>query len=282
MLGVVPRYYDQGHRDGVSPRLPAKWYYIEETGYLCPVNVKPEEDSEGFSGRLVDQSNIDFDILNHWISFCHENHKKLCKLSEEISLPGFRVIDCYTRHLVSVSIGYSYVVLSYVWVPLLRHFKLPTNNSLPNAGNVIEDSIIVVKKLNLRYLWVDRYCAPQDGEDKHSQIQTMDLIYKNAEVTIIALAGKHSSAGLPGIGRTPRIPQPHIVLGDITLVSSLLSLRTLIKRSVWGRRGWTYQEGAIPRRRLVFTEHQVYFECMGMHCQESIATPLKTLHTRDL
>lgn len=38
----------------------------------------------------------------------------------------------------------------------------------------------------------------------------------------------------------------------------------------------------MSRRRLVFTEHQVYFECMSMNCQDSIVKPLKFLHTRDL
>ncbi len=72
---------------------------------------------------------------------------KLCKLSEEISLPGFRVIYCYTRRLVSVSIGSSYMALSYVWGDASSSLQV-ANEQLPTcAGNVIEDSIIVVKKL---------------------------------------------------------------------------------------------------------------------------------------
>jgi hypothetical protein len=36
-------------------------------------------------------------------------------------------------------------------------------------------------------------------------------------------------------------------------------------------RGWTYQEGLLSRRRIFFTEEQVYFECHGRHCFESTA-----------
>ena len=34
-------------------------------------------------------------------------------------------------------------------------------------------------------------------------------------------------------------------------------------------RGWTYQEGLLSKRRIFFTEEQVYFECDASHCFES-------------
>jgi hypothetical protein len=46
-------------------------------------------------------------------------------------------------------------------------------------------------------------------------------------------------------------------------------------------RGWTYQEGVLSRRRLVFTDEQVYYECAGMYCYESLNVPLSDLHTKD-
>ncbi len=35
-------------------------------------------------------------------------------------------------------------------------------------------------------------------------------------------------------------------------------------------RGWTYQEGVLSNRRLVFTEEQVYWECRGMAVCETV------------
>jgi hypothetical protein len=32
----------------------------------------------------------------------------------------------------------------------------------------------------------------------------------------------------------------------------------------WFERGWTYQEGVLSRRRLMFTENQVCFQCEEM------------------
>lgn len=51
-----------------------------------------------------------------------------------------------------------------------------------------------------------------------------------------------------------------------------------IAKSTWNMRGWTYQEGLLSRRCLVFTNTQSYFKCHGMHCQESIPIPLEALH----
>ena len=54
-----------------------------------------------------------------------------------------------------------------------------------------------------------------------------------------------------------------------------------INASKWSTRGWTYQEAVLSRRRLVFTEHQVYFECNVMNCYESSHHAMDFLHTKD-
>lgn len=48
--------------------------------------------------------------------------------------------------------------------------------------------------------------------------------------------------------------------------------------SKWNTRGWTYQEGLLARRRLVFTNDEVYFQCQSMDCLESISTTLGIHH----
>jgi hypothetical protein len=57
--------------------------------------------------------------------------------------------------------------------------------------DTIEDAITVTRNLGFQYLWIDRYCIDQQNEKEASaQIRQMDLVYKNAEITIIAAAGK--------------------------------------------------------------------------------------------
>ncbi|KAL2130252.1 hypothetical protein VTI74DRAFT_6710 [Chaetomium olivicolor] len=71
---------------------------------------------------------------------------------------------------------------------------------------------------------------------------------------------------------------PGATPGKTILLSTLPSPQHTIRHSVWATRGWTYQEGVLSTRRLVFTPHQLYWECNGMAIHESIALPMKTLH----
>ncbi|CAO2657088.1 Nn.00g058910.m01.CDS01 [Neocucurbitaria sp. VM-36] len=71
---------------------------------------------------------------------------------------------------------------------------------------------------------------------------------------------------------------PNKAKGKLILVSSMQEPRTTIKNSQWATRGWTYQEGVLSNRRLVFTEEQVYWECRGMAVCETISIPLNIVH----
>jgi hypothetical protein len=147
---------------------------------------------------------------------------------------------------------------------------------------VIEDAILFTKRLNFRYLCIDRYCINEDNQDeKHTQIGNMDAVYSNAELTVVAAAGHDPLFGLPGVSKTLRELQPVVQVGNIYLVSSLENPRQVISNSKWMARGWTYQEGLLSRRRLIFTTQQVYFQCLGMHCFESISMPLSSLHVEN-
>ena len=67
---------------------------------------------------------------------------------------------------------------------------------------------------------------------------------------------------------------PGKVAGQTILISVLEDPRITIRSSEWATRGWTYQEGVLSNRCLVFTERQVYWECAGMVMNESIDQPL--------
>jgi hypothetical protein len=114
-----------------------------------------------------------------------------------------------------------------------------------------------------------------------AQISMMDLIYQKAQITIIACAGKDSNYDLPGVSLRERQPQVHASVGKRLMVSALSDPRALIKSSTWSTRAWTYQEGLLSLRRLIFTDQQVYFECHGMYCCEAMDFPLLDLHTKN-
>jgi hypothetical protein len=68
------------------------------------------------------------------------------------------------------------------------------------------------------------------------------------------------------------------IAGRTILISTLEDPRITISNSEWATRGWTYQEGVLSNRRLVFTEQQVYWECRGMAMNESLDLPLVDLY----
>jgi hypothetical protein len=225
---------------------------------------------------------VDYGKISEWLEFCEKHHTEGCCEAEKVTLSGFRLIDCQTRCIVPAPQDCEYIALSYVW----GNRPEEPQNTIDVLGSlaplVIEDAIMVATNLDVRYLWVDRYCIDQNSEEKDHQIRNMDLIYRGAKLTIIAAAGEDPSFGLPGVSSTKRTPQPMLQVKGHLLISSLPDPSVELSSSKWASRGWTYQEGLLSRRRLVFTRSQVLFQCMNMHCWETISTPLHILHTKDL
>ncbi|RYP41416.1 hypothetical protein DL767_001054 [Monosporascus sp. MG133] len=108
----------------------------------------------------------------------------------------------------------------------------------------------------------------------------MGAIYEQAELTIIAAAGIDENHGLPGVGRTPRSSQWIAQLHGADVMWTP-DPHYSIRSSKWSTRGWTFQEGLLSRRRLAFTEDQVYFECKAMNCFESMGSPLDDMHVEE-
>jgi hypothetical protein len=234
-----------------------------------------EKTSSQFLANVITR-HFDPACVLDWLNYCNEHHKTLCQSATEMA--NIRLIDCHDRIIVPASCHMTYVALSYVWAkvnPFIENGILPAD--LPRG---IEDAMEVTKNLGFRYIWIDKYCIYQNSDqDKGHQIRQMDMIYQGSVLTIIAAAGDENT-GLPGIGSTPRTIQPVLSLENSTIISTMPHPHHVIKRSTWMTRGWTLQESILARRRLVFTEDQVYFECNAMNCFESLAVPLDLVHTK--
>lgn len=231
---------------------------------------------------------FDSSLVVNWLQYCSRNHKRLCSKSRS-SVDGLKLIDCESLAVKTAHPGDIYVALSYVW-------GSSDSNNAPKGGGdaidnaklplilpaVISDAVKVTKLLGFRYLWIDKFCIDQnDPGKKHDQIKHMGLIYENAELAIIAAAGLDENYGLPGVGATPRTAQLAAEIGNVRVVSSMRHPHSSIRSSKWSTRGWTFQEAVLSRRRLVFTDEQVYFECNAMNCYESVSIPLHKLHVKN-
>jgi hypothetical protein len=108
----------------------------------------------------------------------------------------------------------------------------------------------------------------------------MGSIYSAASLVIIAAAGSDPSYGLPGVSIRPRHPQRLVKMGDCTLVETHYNVKWAIENSQWAKRAWTYQEGHLARRRLIFTDYQVAYVCDNAICLETLGSTIRCNEAR--
>ncbi|RSL62834.1 hypothetical protein CEP53_004631 [Fusarium sp. AF-6] len=242
-----------------------------------------DDQQQAFSLRRLEPGKINFSLINRWLSFCKGHHEKLCGI-----LPGYprqlsclKVIECETGAIIKLPEGCEFAALSYVWgKPQGNEPGIASRVGFlpPHVPKTISDAIQATTRLNIRYLWVDQYCINQKDEIELSeQIKIMDMVYHLATVTLVAACGEDASFGLPGVSSVLRYEQPAININGRTWLSAHLTLQDRIMSSRWCSRAWTYQEGLFARRRLYFTETEVYFECNTICTQEGVAYDLHLL-----
>lgn len=216
---------------------------------------------------------VDFELVRSWLQTCEDHHVECMRKdrAHRSKIIG-RLIDCYTGQLCAAPPEAKYTALSYVW-GTNEAVDAPANSSAGiSFPLVIRDAVSASKAMGYQYLWVDRYCIDQTNPRvKMHQIRNMDVIYEQADVTIISL-GKNPSEGLPGVSTAPRVLQGCVRFTSGSLRSSLNCPHNEIRyNSKWWTRAWTLQEAVLSRRRLFFTESQAYFECCRMHQSEVIS-----------
>ena len=79
----------------------------------------------------------------------------------------------------------------------------------------------------------------------------MGAVYAGAIMTIIAYAGDDPTFGLPGISSDI----------DRTTTWSMMQATGYLGLSTWLKRGWTFQENYLSKRRLFFTEIGPVYRC---------------------
>ena len=267
-------------------KVPHQHMYADtfgSVGYILPVAYSSM--SPWLTGRPVDAARVNFPLIQEWLHHCKKRHSCTMRFSRPLQLS---MIDCKTLEIVIAPPNCNYFALSYVWGAASVSVPAPatatdlpseTRDLLSSAAPVVRDAIKVVQSLGWRYLWVDKYCIPQsDPMLKGEQIGRMDLIYEGAYCTIVAASGSSDQDGLPGIS-VPRHAQPSFTLDgrDVHFVSSLPDPQAVIRTSTWNARAWTFQEAYCSARRLVFTRHQVYFECKATHTCEAVELPLSLI-----
>ncbi|KAE8323711.1 heterokaryon incompatibility protein-domain-containing protein [Aspergillus sergii] len=147
----------------------------------------------------------------------------------------------------------------------LTQLRMPGAFSTKNVTlpRTVRDAMALVKEIGYgyRFLWVDTLCIVQDGPNKSDQIQVMNLIYRRAKLTIVAMAGENANNGLPGVMPGTHIETPTAVIDGYKLQAKPPSFETELKRPRHSTRGWTYQEMLLSPRCLFISPYQYYFRC---------------------
>jgi hypothetical protein len=224
----------------------------------------------GFVGRVVDPIQISPQMVRAWLQHCEQFHGPKCSRLEnpdalndkapplwnqfrfERLLPSLLFVDVVENCLTRIPSGGRYITLSYVWgdCDALRALKSTVNVLLQPSSllqvqdqlsTTIKDAMILVQAIGERYLWVDSLCIVQDDiKVKQDTIGEMDLVYLNSFLTIIAVTGNNSNAGLPGVrpGTRNMTQKSAMVAPGLELIVPH-SLKALTQ-TCWASRAWTY------------------------------------------
>lgn len=243
-------------------------FLLEHQSLLCTLRLG-NSDVLGFRSA-PSTANANLALARFWLENCQQTHEE-CS-APMLNVPGMRVIDCLTMKVVEAPPFCRYAALSYRWGPETGQPNILS--MVQTFPRTISDATIVSLKLGLQYLWVDRYCIDQeDSVNKAQQISNMHLIYRLAEITIIASAGLGPDHGLPGVGDTARIFSPQVVLDDVKVFRGLSN--DIDPDSEWQTRGWTLQEACLSRRRITFTDSRFVCECAHSISRESIRSEIQ-------
>jgi len=200
-----------------------------------------------------------------WVGQCDATHNT-CRPPEQEDVeefcdifPGLQVIrfldlreNCLAEKQ-SLDDG-TYVALSYVWgeaqnsgvrLTHVNKAELMRPGSLlkiwRSIPGTIADAITLVRKLGIRYLWVDSICLVQnDDMDLLQGLDVMDRIYERAHFTIVAACGHDAKTRLPGVVTGSRQEQMLVqnIAPGVTL-GVFFGPDAYLRRSVYETRAWT-------------------------------------------
>lgn len=184
------------------------------------------------------------------------------------------------------STGHEYVALSHCWgeeQPLrLLRANMPEFERAIAPGLLPQtflDVVDFVRRLGMRYVWIDSLCIIQDSPRDWAQEATlMGDVYQNAVITIVADAGKDAFAGLSSSERRSDWCQRELLVGGSQHFARRFSHPMYNNEKMdnhqathgpsgddttWvERRAWTYQERLLSARKLYFGAYELGWECI--------------------
>jgi hypothetical protein len=228
------------------------------------------------------------------LQHCLISHGEMCSRPQHVPDTKDAVqtclIDLHANCLVFASTRKKYAALSYVWgisAPNHSHGMLECSKAtlskmletgffsrnVDRIPRTLRQAMTFTRAMGLKYLWIDRYCIPQDDpSEKHNQLWAMGSIYNHAHFVIIAADGD----GSQGLCTDERVRIKNCIrtnceelLADMGAVYELTTEGTQ-----WSTRGWTFQEQIFALRSFVFRGDIVTFQCQKSIWREGTNIPI--------
>ena len=249
-------------------------------------------------------SDISFSWALQRLQLCDGSHGS-CIINSSSPLPK-RVLDLCDSQEQCVKLYESrgeverYVCLSHCWGSRVLLRTLSANleshrrgipwDSLPLT---YQDAIIFVRRLKIRYLWIDSLCIIQDDEnDWRQEAARMASIYQGSYLTISATKSTDSNGGLfseappkfksyklthlDSNGQTQGIyARLHLTHQDPPIMSGAFLGKS--PPLPFFKRGWILQERILSPRVLHFAPEELSWECLeetACECSGIITDPV--------
>lgn len=195
------------------------------------------------------------------------------------------------RLVLSVDPEDIYVALSHCWgqsIPLVTTSKNISSSQLEITSKLpktFADAVRVTRRLGIRYLWIDALCIIQDDPDDWlRESATMASVYGNSDITIVASRSSSSMEGFLS-------PRHEICVSKKETDSSGHEINVfLVNRDYYNnsvsvaseplwKRAWVIQERYLSRRKVLFGEAQLFWECNETTRSED--TQITMIHSQD-
>ncbi|KIW03789.1 uncharacterized protein PV09_05092 [Verruconis gallopava] len=229
-------------------------------------------------GRILDDDWIDLDVIKLWKEECLVRHGSECENPIKIwpARPAW-LIDVHQGCIVPGNNITDYVALSYRWgdgletrthIEQLEKLQVPHSLKdgalLVKLAPIVHHAIYLTEKLGERFVWIDSLCIPHgDHKMLAEQLDLMGAIYANAIVTIVATDDDAHVGiqGLKGVSGSRQLSQNVFAFGEDRIAVRRTGIFSLSTGGEYHERGWTYQEFMMSKRKLIFKNKEVHWEC---------------------
>lgn len=266
----VVRFTKEEQRELVSPcveiPVPFEQPRDDELGSLVVDVISSSNESRQLLSAMANlepttPSSSTWELFRTRLQACDNGHAE-CKrpttrnlaqlpglLIDVQSVDTIKVIETSTLLSEEQSALPKYATLSHCWgethEPQLNtrtSDRLRKGIAIKDLPKLFHDTVILVKKLGIPYLWIDSLCIQQDSaDDRHREASKMGSVYYNANLYVAASAGKNNSSSI--LEQHPKDwPQP-LMYDNLVIQAEFLMATSIVKhQSYWCNGMRTFSE----------------------------------------